>query len=164
MNDSFRDEVMQLINASGEDDLELSLILSNQLVGLSFVRCNHGSMTCIMLDFGLAKRLWLQNTPTDFDEDLDVGLFTLRWMDKSVDDEVTAGFNPVKLKFIERAVLEYESRIITVGMRISFEDDSSTVDILSGQNICALAVFGWGFTGDDQKTEVALSEYKFLPW
>ncbi|PCI64630.1 MAG: hypothetical protein COB37_00765 [Kordiimonadales bacterium] len=155
---------MQLIKAIGEDELDIPSILSNKLVGLSIARLMHGGLTCLMLDFGLPKRLWLQIRPVDFDDDLDVGVLTFRWTDSRFEDEQAIEIKAVLMKGFQRFILDYEDRNITTGIRISFEGDVQDVDILSGQNIFSLAVFGWGFAKADQATEVCRSEYKFLPW
>ena len=153
---------MQLVKANGEDVIDFDKILPARLVGLAERRLNHKRLDCIILDFGLSKRLWIQSTPTDLDDEFEIDILTFCLTDSPIQNEKEVDIEDVVIQRVERITTDYENQKITVGIRLVA--DGKPLDIYGGDVLASLAVYGWGFPAIDQQRGYPLKEYEFEPW
>lgn len=153
---------MKLIKAIGEEAIDFDEILSVQLIGLAVCRGYHKKIDCIILDFGLPKRLLIQCTPTDLDDEFELDVLTFRLIDHSLQNEKELAIDAVQIQKVERITTDYDDQDITVGIRLI--SDGEPLDILSGNILASLAVYGWGFPASDQQSAFPLDQYRFIQW
>jgi hypothetical protein len=156
------DNVLKLFKAIGEDEIAFGEFLPARLKKLAICRGYHKRIDCILFDFGLPKRVMIQCTPTEFEDDTEFGVLRFKFVDRTIQNEESVAFEPVTVVKLERALLEYAGRKITLGMRI-FCEGQEPVDILGGNVLATLTVFGWGFPVADQDCEFP-GEYVYEPW
>jgi len=162
---------LELCKAIGEDEIGFGKLLPARLVKLVICRGYHKKIDCLFFDFGLPKRkrLIVYCTPTEFEPEVkseyddEFGVLTFKWVDRVIQSEEDGDFEPVNILKLERALLVHEGRKITLGMRI-FCEGKEPVDILGGNVLATLTIFGWGFSAFDQDSAFPLDEYVFEPW
>jgi len=153
---------MQLVKAIGEDVIDLSGIFPTSLSRMAERRLNHKRLDSIILDVGGPDRLLIQCTPTDVDDEFEIDILTLRLIDHPLQGEKDVPISDIVVQGIERITTDYEGQRITVGIRLI--SDSEPLDIIGGDVLASLAVYGWGFPDRDHQSAFPLSEYHYEPW
>jgi hypothetical protein len=123
----------------------------------------HGKLDCVILDFEKSIRLVIQCMPTVVGANEEIGVLALRSFDGLLKNEMSLKFDPVTILNLERITANFANTIVTVGIRF-LDKENKRVDIICGQELASLAVFGWGFLEGDQNSEVSLDEYSFDSW
>ncbi|WDI32716.1 hypothetical protein PUV54_05840 [Hyphococcus flavus] len=154
--------MVELIKAIGENSVALTKLFDNPLVGLAERRLNHNKIDSLIFDFGFPNRLLVQSTPTNFGGCFEIDILTLSLTDVTLEKEKKLPFKKINIQGAERLTIHEAGYIITTGIRLLAGRGS--LEIVGGDILASLSVYGWAFPTQDQQRAFSALKYKTVAW